>query len=72
MRHPWITFFLVYLKSIVNSSILFKFPLIANDITVYCGLEGIDTVNTEPIINSVSQSVHSWSSVFLRKLFSNM
>ena len=54
--------FPVYIKNIPNSSNLFNFVMYADDNTLYCCLEDIDSVKTEQILSDELQCVHLWVS----------
>ena len=54
--------FLIYINDIPNSSNLFNFLMYADDTTLYCCLEDIDSVNKELVLNSELKSVHLWLS----------
>ena len=55
-------FFLIYINNIPNSSNLFNFLMYADDTTLYCCLEDIDSVNKELVLNSELKGVHLWLS----------
>ena len=50
--------FLIYINDIPNSSKLFNFLMYANDTTLYCCLQNIDSVNNELVLNSELKGVH--------------
>ena len=54
--------FLSYINDILNSSNLFNFLMYADDTTLFCCLEDIDSVNKELVLSSVLKSVHLWLS----------
>ena len=54
--------FLIYINDIPNSSNLFNFLMYADDTTLYCCLEDIDSVNKELVLNRELKSVHLWLS----------
>ena len=54
--------FLIYINDIPNSSNLFNFLMYADDTTLFCCLEDIDSVNKELVLNSELKSVHLWLS----------
>ena len=54
--------FLVYINDIPNSSNLSNFLMYADDTTLYCCLEDIDSVKAEQILNDKLQCVHIWLS----------
>ena len=54
--------FLIYINDIPNSSKLFNFLMYADDTTLYCCLEDIDSINKEQVLNSELKSVHLWLS----------
>ena len=54
--------FLIYINDIPNSSNFFNFLMYADDITLFCCLEDIDSVNKELVLNSELKSVHLWLS----------
>ena len=54
--------FLIYINDILNSSNLFNFLMYADDTTLYCCLEDIDSVNKQQVLNNELKSVHFWLS----------
>ena len=54
--------FLIYINDIPKSSKLFNFLMYADDTTLYCCLEDIDSINKEQVLNSELKSVHLWLS----------
>ena len=54
--------FLIYINDIPNSSNLFNFLMYADDTTLYCCLEDIDSVNKQQVLNNELKSVHLWLS----------
>ena len=52
--------FLIYINDIPNSSNVFNFLLYADDITLCCNLEDIDSDNKELTLNQELQHVHEW------------
>ena len=54
--------FLIYINDIPNSSNLFNFLMYADDTTLFCCLEDIDSVNKELVLNRKLKNVHLWLS----------
>ena len=54
--------FLIYINDIPNSNNFFNFLINADDTTLYCCLEDIDSVCKEQLLNSELKSVHLWVS----------
>ena len=54
--------FLIYVNDIPNSSNLFNFLMYADDTTLYCCLEDIDSKNKKQVLKSELKSVHLWLS----------
>ena len=55
---PLLFLIYMYINDIPNSSNVFNFLMYADDTTVYCCLEDIDSVNKELVLNSELKSVH--------------
>ena len=64
--------FLIYINDILNSSYLFNFLMYADDTTLYCRLEDIDSVNKEQVLINELKSVHLWLSASKLTLNVNM
>ena len=54
--------FCIYINAIPNSSNLLNFLMYADDKSLYCCLEDINSVNKEQVLNSELKSVHLWLS----------
>ena len=52
--------FLIYINDIPNSSNVFNFLLYADDTTLFCNLEDIDSDYKEFTLNQELQHVHEW------------
>ena len=52
--------FLIYINDIPNSSNIFNFLLYADDTTLFCNLEDIDSDYKEFTLNQELQHVHEW------------
>ena len=52
--------FIIYINDLPNASNLFKFMMYADDTTLYCCLEDINSSNKNEIINNELQKVNRW------------
>ena len=52
--------FLIYINDFSNASKVINFLMYADDTTLYCCLEDINSDNKEQILNNKLQRVHSW------------
>ena len=58
--HTWSLLFLIYINDFTNASKVINFLMYADDTTLYCCLEDINSDNKEQILNNKLQRVHSW------------
>ena len=52
--------FLIYINDLPNASKVFNFLMYADDTTLFCCLEDIESDNKELVLNNELQRVHSW------------
>ena len=52
--------FFIYINDLPNASKVFNFLMYADDTTLICCLEDIESDNKELVLNSELQRVHSW------------